>query len=191
MKVENMNKPHYFIAISLPQSLKDSLFHIQSKLKPNLPYKIWPHKEDLHITLKFLGEVDNKKVRELNKHLNSLTMLTSFKTTVESIGYFGKEDRPRVLWAGVRRNEELVWLKKEVEALTLKTDFENEKRDYKPHITLAKKWNGDPCKEVLKRIVEEYKNKRFELIINEVILYKIHPKSTPKYEAICRYRLKE
>jgi len=183
--------PHYFIAIPIPNSLKEHLAHIQSQLKSKLSYKQWPHKEDLHITLKFLGEVDDKRVDELNEQLNLLKKIKFFETTVKGVGYFGRKDRPRVLWAGIHLNLELVQLKEDVDTLTLQKGFETEKRDYKPHVTLAKKWNGEPCEDVLKKIFSEYQSERFTLLVNEVILYKIHPKHTPKYEAIYCYRLKE
>jgi len=183
--------PHYFIAIPIPNSLKEHFSYIQSQLKSKLSYKQWPHKEDLHITLKFLGEVDDKRVGKVNEHLSLLKRIKPFELTVKGVGYFGRKDRPRVLWSGIHHNLELAQLKEEVELLTLQKGFETEKRDYKPHVTLAKKWSGEPCGDVLKKIISEYQSERFTLLVNEVILYKIHPKHNPKYEAIYRYRLKE
>lgn len=186
-----MGTPHYFIAIPLPKHLMDTLFNIQTKLKPNVTYKSWTEREDFHITLKFLGEVDDKRVEELNKHLTSLSSLSSFKTTVENISHFGNENCPRVLFAAVNRSPELESLKKKVEEITLKCRFENEKRDYNPHITLAKKWDGVRLKKDVQILVEKYNDIYGNLIVNEVVLYKIHPKNNPKYEAIYCYRLKE
>lgn len=182
--------PHYFIAISLPIILKEKLNNIQSNLESVLPYQLWTYKEDLHITVKFLGEADIKNIQELKEKLNHLTTLRSFKTKIKSIGYFGREAGPRILWAGVQRNQEMENLKKEVEWLTHKK-FDRERREFKPHITLAKKWNGTPNKKVIKNIADEYKNECFLLTVSDVTLYKIEPKNYPKYKAICTYRLKE
>jgi|SRR5690625_115883 len=182
--------PHYFIAISLPIILKEKLNLIQSNLETVLPYQSWTHKEDLHITVKFLGGADIKSIQELKEKLNQLTALHSFKTEVKSIGYFGREASPRILWAGVQRNQEMENLKREVEWLTYKK-FDREKREFKPHITLAKKWIGTANKEVLKSIADEYKNECFLLTVSDVTLYKIEPKNYPKYKAIYSYRLKE
>src|SRR5699024_3856804 len=137
-----MSKPHYFIPIKLLQRLKEQLSRWQESLKTAESYKQWPHRDDLHITLKLLGDLDDEKLTEL-------TLLESYYTTVESIGTFGSKVRPRVVWAGVHLTKSLSFLQKKVEELAAEIGFLNDSRTYSPHITLAKKWNGPANEEML------------------------------------------
>src|SRR5699024_454536 len=186
-----MSNPHYFIAIKLPQRLKEQLSRWQESLKTAVSYKQWPHRDDLHITLKFLGDVDDEKIKELHQKLTELTLLKSFYTTVESIGTFGSKERPRVVWAGVHLTKSLSFLQKKVEESAAEIGFLNDSRTYSPHITLAKKWNGPANEEMLTNILQEIKEEVFSLFINEVVLYEIHPKRNPKYKVLYNYRLGE
>ncbi|WP_010096202.1 RNA 2',3'-cyclic phosphodiesterase [Ornithinibacillus scapharcae] len=182
--------PHYFIAIPIKEALRVQFANWQSQLKAGLSYKVWPHEQDLHITLKFLGAVEEEKLEKL---LNSLRLInqTGFSLNVGGLGTFGKQDSPRVLWAGVNRIESLDELFLKVEKAALSAGFPKENRPYRPHITLAKKWNGTPEQtEILKVMKDKFQSMKYSMDIEEYVLYQIFPTKTPKYERVETFRLK-
>lgn len=181
-----MNFPHYFIAVPLPDSLKEQYAEWQHKLKNKLPYKQWPHPEDLHITLKFLGAVDENRYEKLIQSMNEIENIPAFSLQTGTLGSFGSSKKPRVLWAGVERKQELFRLQESIEDIALQTGFRQEKRTYNPHITLAKKWVGGikDLAHLKERFSEE---QTFD--VNQVVLYRIHPEKHPKYYVTAAYHL--
>ena len=182
------NFPHYFIAIPLNPALKDYFSKWQDSLKEQLPYKQWPHKQDLHITLKFLGPVEPNKLNDLINELKRIEQLQDFELTVGTIGAFGNPLKPRVLWAGVEKTSELVVLQNQVEQCAGRVGFAKENREYSPHITLAKKWVEGKSSSSLADIKNNYNDQR-KLDVNEVVIYQIFPSRSPKYEVIQTYHL--
>lgn len=183
------NLPHYFIAIPLPDSLKEYFSKWQDDLKGKLSYKTWPHKQDMHITLKFLGPVENVKLQQLQKELIEMEQIGSFAINVGTIGTFGNPRKPRVLWAGVEKTNELAVLQERVEDCAIRAGFAKENREYRPHITLAKKWAGDKANEMLAEIIKDYTEQQ-QLHVTEVVIYQIFPSKNPKYEVVQAYQLK-
>lgn len=182
------NLPHYFIAIPLNHFLKDYFSHWQDSLKEQLSYKVWPHKQDLHITLKFLGPVGSDTVKDLKNELRSIQQLKSFELNVGTIGTFGNPEKPRVLWAGVEKTNELALLQNQVEECAGRVGFTKENREYRPHITLAKKWSEGSANRSVDAIKNGYKEKQ-KLSVDEVVIYQIFSSRSPKYEVVETYCL--
>ncbi|ALX48424.1 RNA 2',3'-cyclic phosphodiesterase [Lentibacillus amyloliquefaciens] len=173
-----MNSSHYFIAIPLPASLREKLAGWQRELKPELPFKQWVHPEDLHITLKFLGAVDDQQLNRLINSMQQIENFNVFTLPTGTLGTFGNPKSPRVLWAGAERHPELLRLQQNIEGIAVQTGFKHEKRAYSPHITLAKKWTGKPID------VPNLKNRfteRQSITVNQIVLYRIQPDKNPKY----------
>lgn len=183
-----MSNPHYFIAIPLPLELKEYFSKWQTDLKQTLNYKEWPNKHDLHITLKFLGGSSKIQLRTLHDKL-TLLQVPTFSITVGQIGTFGQIDQPRVLWAGVEKNELITTLQKDVEQCAVQSGFSREERTYLPHITLGKKWVGSKDPMNLDKIKKAYKNREQKLTVDSISLYQIYPFKSPKYAEIYRYRI--
>lgn len=181
--------PHYFIAIPLQASLKEYFAKWQDSLKNVLSYKQWPHYEDLHITLKFLGTVDDNKLQCLKEELKIIERTQVFSLDVGELGTFGNPENPRVIWAGVDKAESLDYLQQKVESHAAKLGFPKEKRAYHPHITLAKKWVGGSSNISLQEIKEKFSTVQ-SMVVEEVVLYQIHPDRSVKYEVIANFGLK-
>lgn len=179
---------HYFIAIPLPESVRHFFSIWQDELKGKLSYKQWTHPSDLHITLKFIGPVDDNKRNQLNQALQSVRKFSAFTIDVGSMGSFGDPTKPRVLWAGVEKTAELAALQTRAEVLLRDIGFQIETRAYRPHITLAKKWHGDAACNLLKTIKKQYTGQQ-DILVESLVLYQTHPISTPKYEPVWTYRL--
>lgn len=183
---------HYFIAIQLSDQLQDIFTSWQKKLQNVLPYRQWYNKKDLHITLKFFGAVELGKLEKLMANLERVEELSAFSMEVGTLGTFGNPKNPRVLWAGVERVEPLINVQKTVELAALEVDFPKESREYSPHITLAKKWNGETgisYRTVIENLEKEF-NTKVSMHVSEITLFQIHPNRARKYEPIRIYELR-
>lgn len=97
----------------------------------------WVPAENLHITLRFIGEVDDDLARDIDAALAEVTA-PAFSLGVSGLGLFGTGSRLRVLWAGVERAPGLLLLKGRVDAALRRLGLEGEGRAYTPHVTLAR-----------------------------------------------------
>lgn len=184
--------PHYFIAIHLSRPLQEHFADWQTELKGRLDFKQWTAKQDLHITLKFLGPIDDNRLRNLKYELtNNLRSAAKFSVLLGTIGTFGNPNKPRVLFAGVETTKALIELQQIVEASAANVGFIKETRAFHPHITLAKKWAGDDdiqFEGMLGKLNFEYKESK-SMLVEDVVLFQIYPKRNPKYEVIDSYKL--
>jgi 2'-5' RNA ligase len=125
-----------FLAIECPGEVKDRLVGVQGDVIGFGSMKAVEY-GNLHVTLKFLGEVDDGKVGELRRALASIEQ-PKFNVTVKGLGVFPKPDYVRVLWAGVEEGfNEVVELHSKVESALKPLGFGGD-RDYHPHVTLAR-----------------------------------------------------
>lgn len=186
-----MQTAHYFIAIPIQPELQNQFSKWQEALKQRTPFRRWYNKKDLHITLKFLGAVEEENVQSLHNQLSQINTMPTFNLEVGTLGYFGNSKQPRVVWAGVKMKKELETLQQNVEQCASKVGYPKETRNYRPHITLAKKWNGkmeDTYNETLMELKDSYTD-TFQMEVNHFVLYKIHPSRDVKYEAVFSYPL--
>lgn len=100
----------------------------------------WVNPKTLHITLKFLGEVELGLLPDIKERLTRVCQgKAPFNLTLEGVGAFPKRSRPQVIWTGLSgETEGLVRLASDVEAALSPLGFEPEKRGFKPHITLGR-----------------------------------------------------
>jgi len=139
-----MPKLRLFWAINLPPALKAKLAGVQEKLKTTSTGVKWIKKENLHLTLQFLGNAEEPEVARLvNNMQRELAGCSSFRLTMNGLGFFPDKRRPRVLWAGVSGNLPLLQqLHKRVQKANLLSGFPAERRAFSPHLTLARLRSG-------------------------------------------------
>ncbi|MEJ2744276.1 MAG: RNA 2',3'-cyclic phosphodiesterase [bacterium] len=135
-----------FIAIELGDKEKKCLGLIQNKLKRELPPVRWVKPATLHLTLKFLGYVEEDRIPKIVECMNSASRgCNPFRMRLSSIGAFPNTRNPRTIWMGIR--EESGALKKiaaELERLLSQIGIEPEERPFSPHLTLGRvKERGD------------------------------------------------
>lgn len=131
-----------FLGLWLPGQWRERL----AGLEVPCPGVKWVEKENLHLTLRFLGEVDEKSLPSLQKHLASIS-LSPFTLQSSGPGAFPDRLAPRVLWWGVRGRTErdsqrLFQLKTEVDEALSRWGMAPEARGWRPHITLARVKEG-------------------------------------------------
>ena len=98
----------------------------------------WTSRENLHLTLKFIGDVDSVLQDEIERVLGEVTT-EPFILPVETIGFFPATGKPFVLWAGVGAGHpRLFGMQKDIEDRLFNIGIEPERRRYRPHITIAR-----------------------------------------------------
>lgn len=186
------NLPHYFIGIPIPEQQQLWISNMPGQMKGNgygSVYKTWPHHEDLHITLKFLGPVKQQNIEQLIADLCQLND-KRFNLEIGGLGYFGNLTKPRVLWMGVEQHSSLSELHGQVEEICHLSGFQKETRSYRPHITLAKKWGGTSMSSERWSALRTMYSEQHTFTVNRLAVYQIHPGQSPKYEIIHEVTLK-
>lgn len=108
-------------------------------LKPNIDGVKWGKPDKLHVTLKFLGEVDESRVEELGSTVGrAVKEYSSFKMNITSFGGFPRLENPRVLFVGLSVNEELSKLHSEIQQQLGALGFQRDGRQFIPHITIGR-----------------------------------------------------
>ena len=121
-----------FVALQLPEDVARGLTAIQS----GVPGARWSTREQLHLTLRFIGEVDGLDANAINEMLAALSA-PRFTVELKGVGAFGGKN-PRALWAGVAANDALLHLQRKIESAIQRLGFAAEERKYTPHVTLAR-----------------------------------------------------
>jgi 2'-5' RNA ligase len=136
-----MNVIRAFIAIRLSPEIYNSLdqvaVHLQERL-PKAPIR-WVVVKNVHLTIKFLGEVSVSNLELLTKILHSeASHHPPFEISVGDLGAYPSIKRPRVIWAGVKAPPELHALQRGIEMETTRLGYARENREFSPHLTLGR-----------------------------------------------------
>jgi 2'-5' RNA ligase len=125
-----------FLAIDLPRELKAKLKRLNPGESPGLKVK-WVEEENFHLTLRFLGEVEESFLTRLYKELASrIKDFEPFDLRVQQVGFFGKKTSPRVVWIGLEDSETLHRLVVSLNKGFKKLGLPFPKEKFHPHITL-------------------------------------------------------
>ena len=129
-----------FIAINLPQAIKESVDDMTGRLRRHGPPARWVAGENLHLTMKFLDEIRDDQVMPLRKAIVSVAEgLDPFQIRLEAFGVFPNERKARIFWVGIGGEiETLKTLARDIDGAVEPLDFEREQRPFSGHITLAR-----------------------------------------------------
>jgi 2'-5' RNA ligase len=129
-----------FIAIDIPESIRQQLDDLVTKLRQNQADVKWVKSKSIHLTLKFLGNVEEDRIPKIiNIIQNVVEDFKPFTISIEGTGTFPNDRRPRVLWIGVQKGSKtLVPLVSDLNSKLTALGFEREKRSYSPHLTLGR-----------------------------------------------------
>jgi 2'-5' RNA ligase len=145
-----------FVAIELPEPVKIVLARLQRSLKEIKVASVkWVDPQGIHLTLKFLGNIDAAEIPELSRTLReAVEGIAPFHLELGEPGVFPHMRSPRVVWVGVRgETERLCALHNRVEQALLHHGFAAEKRAFSPHLTLGRVREGAQVTE-LRRLVD-------------------------------------
>ncbi len=122
-----------FLAIDLPERIIDDIGSTYQAIHGAR----WTPENQLHITLRFYGETSPEKEAVLINSLRSISQ-PPFSIRLKGVGYFPPRGEPRILWVGVTPHEQIMRLASQIENVSVKSGFEREKRNFSPHITVAR-----------------------------------------------------
>jgi 2'-5' RNA ligase len=156
-----------FVGIALPPELKLRL----SLIAAGLPGAKWVDPGNYHLTLRFIGEVDEGQAADIDAALVQIRA-PRFDVTLATVGHFGL----RMLWVGVERNPALQHLHEKVESALNRLRFAPEERRYTPHVTLAR----------LKGTHE----RKLQAYLSEHALFRAAPFSVERFSLVASYLTK-
>lgn len=179
-----------FIAIILPDEIKERLSELQAKLKKTEAEVSWVKPHNIHLTLKFLGEVDEKLLHAIGASLDRI--VKSHKRVdlrIAEIGAFPSLNRPRVIWAGIDKGDnEVKTLAQEIESEMSRLGLTPEEKEFSSHITIGRVRSGLNNTALvleLPKINEFIRQENLEFSAERINLYKstLTPQG-PIYEAL-------
>ncbi|MAF95172.1 MAG: RNA 2',3'-cyclic phosphodiesterase [Rhodospirillaceae bacterium] len=126
-----------FVGIPLPEDVRARL----GELKGGLQGARWVRPGNLHLSLRFIGEVPGGGEADIDEALAAIEA-PAFPLTLSELGCFDRRGRVHAVWAGVGVSDPLMRLRAKVEHALVRLDHEPEHRKFKPHVTLARMKNG-------------------------------------------------
>ncbi len=173
-----------FIGIPLPETLRQRLTLMQA----GVPEARWVPPENLHLTLRFIGEVEEPVAQDIHDALSRLNV-AAFPLTLRGAGLFSAGKRPRALWIGVEENPALNYLQSKVERAVQKAGLEPEHRQFTAHVTIARV-SKSPLNRLESFIAEHDSFAAGPITIDQFALYESHlGKAQAHYHVVADYPL--
>ena len=151
-----------FIAIELPEQIRTILSNIQDELRQTQADVKWVKPENIHLTLKFLGDIEQILVKKIHSQLDEIAQrYTCFSLYLSGLGVFPKPQYPRVIWIGVTHDQPVLEIAKDLEKEMIKIGLPAESRPFSTHITLGRVRSGLNRKALVEKL--EFLNKNLTL----------------------------
>lgn len=178
-----------FIGIPLPEEYQRGLARLRDRLGPGLRSKLgWTREGNWHVTLKFLGEVDEELARDVSRVLAELR-LAPFTLQAAGAGFFPNLRNPRVFWTGLAcGGEECAQWAAMVEEVMEPLGFAREEREFRPHLTLAR--IKEARRDDWAALARDASREEWPAVcVEEIVLWRstLGP-GGPAYEALCQVK---
>ncbi|MFC4545456.1 RNA 2',3'-cyclic phosphodiesterase [Paenactinomyces guangxiensis] len=185
--------PRLFVAVPLPAAQKKLLDSWGRERKREWPFGRWVFREDYHITLQFLGNCSEEQIKKMIPALHKLAAEQAvFSLAVQGLGTFGRPEQPRILWAGVGGELELLHqLQQQVVQSLAPIGFLPDDRPYRPHITLARKYQKNHFPLQSLQQLQLWKTGDTTWKVKEIVLYETRLGRQPMYHALERFPFKK
>lgn len=142
-----------FAGLDLPYEMRRNLELLLHLLKPKARIQ-WSPVANLHVTTKFIGEFPEERLDELKMALGAVPVPGALEIAIRGLAWFPNPNQPRVLVAGIQAAEELAALARDMDAACARLGIAMEKREFHPHLTLARIRAAEPLLELKKAISE-------------------------------------
>ncbi|MBU0985114.1 MAG: RNA 2',3'-cyclic phosphodiesterase [candidate division Zixibacteria bacterium] len=165
--------PRLFIALPLADEVESRLGHIIADLRPDGSSVKWVASNNIHLTVKFLGDTDDRLIPAIIKHLETIaSQFQPMSATIDRLGAFPNLRKPRVIWAGSSAPPEMAGrIAEAVDAAVHGLGFERETRKFKPHLTLGRVKQGRSVGH-LPEALENYRLTPIPFRLDRLVLFK-------------------
>lgn len=182
-----------FVAIDIGEEIRREISSLTSSLKRTQADVKWVNVQGMHLTLKFLGEIETEKMLPSIETIVSdvVSRHSSFIIGVRGTGVFPDPRRPRVLWVGIEENKSLSLLQQDVEKNLAGLGFDEEKREFKPHLTIGRVRSNNNLSPALAEL-DKQKDRFFgKANVDRLILFEsiLKPQGA-EYRAIREFKLR-
>ena len=127
-----------FVALEIPSAVRENLANLLQSLRAVSPQSKWVRPENLHVTLKFIGEAPEAKLAGIRVALAGVRSDQPVALEFRGLGFFPNEKHPRVFLAGIVASPNLKTLAADIDETTEKLGIPREQRPFSPHLTLAR-----------------------------------------------------
>ncbi|HEY7751795.1 MAG TPA: RNA 2',3'-cyclic phosphodiesterase [Ignavibacteriaceae bacterium] len=177
-----------FVALKIPELVRNGLLEICREISGNDVSIKWESVEKIHLTLKFIGEVNNELLDSISDSLSFIRNYKQINCSINKFDFLFRFKEPKILWAELKTDESVFGLVDEFNTKLFDLGIDQEKRKFKPHLTLLriKKHPGE-------RFINKFKNysfNEFKFTTSEVALIEsqLH-QSGSIYKEIKNYEL--
>ena len=187
-----MSRIRTFIAVDLDKAVRKRTIGLQETLMKTGTEVKWVEPENLHVSLLFLGEVEDREVVNVCRAVEEVAQKhPSFPMSVETAGCFPNPRRPRVLWVGIGEGaKSLCAIHDALEIPLLDLGYRREERKYSPHITLGRVKSDRPTEKLASALAQQAGWKSGEIQVRELLVMgsKLTP-GGPEYTVLSRAKL--
>ena len=169
-----MEKIRTFIAIELNSAIKDELAQLQENLKDSAADVKWVKPQNIHLTLKFLGYVEEEKIHKISSLLDYIaSSYNSLEFSLFKVGCFPKIEYPKVVWVGIDKGCAVIEeIAKKLEEELQSLGFAKEKRSFSAHLTLGRVRSGKNRNTLVEKIKALEFNSSAQSLLHELVLFK-------------------
>lgn len=180
-----------FVALKIPDEIIKKIFELRNEILPDWGKYKWEKENKIHLTLKFIGEVDDNKVGQISQSLSFIENYFKFDCKLSRFGFFFKKGAAKILWVGLASDNTLYKLVEEINNILEKLSIPKEERKFKSHLTLLRLKNKDYYRFPVKNF-QEFTIPEIKFTTNETLLIKskLLPE-TSEYTIIKKYKLKD
>ncbi len=131
-----------FVALQISEEIRAGIATLSHELKPLDDSWKWTQAENLHVTLKFLGEMPSDKLERVKETLRHVPAEWPIEVEFSGLGFFPSERHPRVLWVGMKAPRSFPALATVIDDALARLGVPKEEREFTPHLTLARNKSG-------------------------------------------------
>ncbi len=167
-----------FIAIEIPAEIKSALSALQTELRRAGADVNWTRPESIHLTLKFLGEVDERSIGKIeNAIISAAAEFQAFTLRLDVTGVFPNSRQPRVLWAGLSGEVETAGeLHRRLDEELAPVGFKREEKEFRPHLTVGRLKSNRKSRELI-ALADSHPLPALSFEVSEIVLMRseLHP----------------
>lgn len=182
-----------FIAIEVPEAIKTELARLQTELRKTGAEVVWAKPDNIHLTLRFLGEVEERRLAELKQLcVETAAEFQPFTLRLKDIGYFPNFRQPRVVWVGLAGEMEVArQLQKRLDAELIARGFNQDDKPFKPHLSIGRMKSGKNIKPLVAK-ANLYALPELAFEVGEIVLFQseLHPAGS-RYTALAKSEFRE